>query len=171
MRSRGAYDARATWATPSRSKSNWASRTPRRAARVPGEDGEEPVYPLLTRAKTLRLATDDGRVIRDVALELWDAAKIAEPVRLLGVSVSQLSSSEQFQLDLFRRARGPNGNLGRRWTPSRALWSRCHRPRRRSPRKSHTQHAEKTRGVKPERELVCRPVISPKKRSSLHHLD
>ncbi len=87
------------------------SRT-RRAARVPGEDGEEPVYPLLTRAKTLRLPTDDGRVIRDVVLELWDAAKIAEPVRLLGVSVSQLSAAQQTQLDLFTESGRPKRQLG-----------------------------------------------------------
>jgi hypothetical protein len=79
---------------------------------VPGELGEEPVYPLLTRAKTLRLPTDDGRVIREVALELWDAAKIAEPVRLLGVSVSQLSASQQAQLDLFTASAPPKRQLG-----------------------------------------------------------
>ncbi|HEY0463464.1 MAG TPA: DNA polymerase IV [Polyangiaceae bacterium] len=87
------------------------SRT-RRAVRVPGELGDEPVYPLLTRAKTLRLPTDDGRVIRQVALELWDAAKITEPVRLLGVSVSQLSASQQSQLDLFSEGARPKRQLG-----------------------------------------------------------
>jgi DNA polymerase IV len=87
------------------------SRT-RRAARVPGEDGDEPVYPLLTRAKTLRVPTDDARVIREVVLELWDTAKIAEPVRLLGVSVSQLSPCQQSQLDLFAEAARPKRQLG-----------------------------------------------------------
>ena len=87
------------------------SRT-RRPARIPGEAGEEPVYPLLTRAKTLRLPTDDGRVIRAVVLELWDAAKIAEPVRLLGVSVSQLAAVQQTQLDLFTEASRPQRQLG-----------------------------------------------------------
>jgi DNA polymerase IV len=87
------------------------SRT-RRAARVPGEDGDEPVYPLLTRARTLRLPTDDARVIREVVLELWDAAKIDEPVRLLGVSVSQLSSSQHSQLDLFSETVRPKRQLG-----------------------------------------------------------
>ena len=84
----------------------------RRAARVPGEDGEEPVYPLLTRAKTLRLPTDDGRLIRDVVLELWDAANVGEPVRLLGVSVSQLSASQQSQLELFTESARPKRQLG-----------------------------------------------------------
>jgi len=80
----------------------------RRIARVPGSDGDEPVYPLLTRAKTLRVPTDDGRVIREVALGLWDAAKITEPVRLLGVSVSQLSPTQQTQLELFAESSGPS---------------------------------------------------------------
>src|SRR5450432_4897705 len=64
----------------------------RREARV-SSDGDEPVYPLLTRSKTLRAPTDDGRAIREVALALWDAAEIREPVRLLGVSMAQLSPS------------------------------------------------------------------------------
>jgi DNA polymerase-4 len=84
----------------------------RRAARVPGEAGDEPVYPLLTRAKTLREPTCDGRVIREVSLALWDAAKIAEPVRLLGVSVSQLAPAEHTQLDLFAPPTRPKGQLG-----------------------------------------------------------
>jgi len=84
----------------------------RRAARIPGEQGDEPVYPLLTRAKTLPQPTDDGRLIRQVALELWDAAKIAEPVRLLGVSVSQLSAAQHAQLDLFEERARPKRQLG-----------------------------------------------------------
>jgi DNA polymerase IV len=87
------------------------SRT-RRAARIPGEDGDEPVYPLLTRARTLGLPTDDGRVIRETVLELWDAAKISEPVRLLGVSVSQLVACQQTQLDLFAESVRPKRQLG-----------------------------------------------------------
>ena len=87
------------------------SRT-RRAARVPGEEGDEPVYPVLTRARTLRVPTDDGSLIRDVALELWDAAKISEPVRLLGVSISQLSPTQQAQLDLFSEGPRPKRQLG-----------------------------------------------------------
>jgi DNA polymerase-4 len=82
----------------------------RREARV-GSDGAEPVYPLLTRSKTLRVATDDGRVIREVALSLWDAAQIREPVRLLGVSVAQLVQAQRTQLDLFAEPR-PKRELG-----------------------------------------------------------
>jgi DNA polymerase-4 len=82
----------------------------RREARV-SSDGAEPVYPLLTRSKTLRVATDDGRVIREVALSLWDAAQIREPVRLLGVSVAQLVQAQRTQLDLFAEPR-PKRELG-----------------------------------------------------------
>lgn len=82
----------------------------RREARM-GE-GDEPVYPLLTRSKTLRVPTDDGRMIRELALALWDAAGIKEPVRLLGVSVSQLKHGEPTQLELFSPAR-PKRELGR----------------------------------------------------------
>jgi DNA polymerase-4 len=61
----------------------------------------EPIYPLLTRARTLQQATSDGKRIRDVAVALWDEAKIAEPVRLLGVSLSNLEGGAMEQLDLF----------------------------------------------------------------------
>jgi DNA polymerase-4 len=60
-----------------------------------------PDYPLLTRSKTLREASDDGALIRAVAIELWDKAKITEPVRLLGVAVSQLARRDHEQLALF----------------------------------------------------------------------
>lgn len=84
----------------------------RRLSRVPGTDGDEPVYPLLTRAKTLSVATADGREIREVALALWDTARITEPVRLLGVSASHLTRAEHGQLDLFARQAEPRRQLG-----------------------------------------------------------
>ena len=59
----------------------------------------EPSYPILTRSRTLPQATNDGVTIRAVAVELWDLAKIGEPVRLLGVSLSNLE--QQAQLELF----------------------------------------------------------------------
>lgn len=65
-----------------------------------GEPGE-PIYPLLTRSRTLRQPTDDGKLIRDVAVELWDQANVLEPVRLLGVSLSNLEKRQFEQLDLF----------------------------------------------------------------------
>lgn len=61
----------------------------------------EPLYPVLTRARTLPNATADGKIIRDVAVALWDSAKLEEPVRLLGVSVRNLERAAE-QLDLFQ---------------------------------------------------------------------
>jgi DNA polymerase-4 len=61
----------------------------------------EPSYPLHTRSKTLPRATDDGGVIRRVAIELWDAAALAEPVRLLGIAVTNLAPRDETQLELF----------------------------------------------------------------------
>jgi DNA polymerase-4 len=61
----------------------------------------EPSYPLHTRSKTLGHPTDDGSVIRRVAIELWDAAAIMEPVRLLGIAVTKLAARDQAQLELF----------------------------------------------------------------------
>jgi DNA polymerase-4 len=63
--------------------------------------GSEPSYPLVTRSKTLERPTDDGAVIRAVAVALWDASGIREPVRLLGVSLSSLERPSAVQLELF----------------------------------------------------------------------
>ena len=60
----------------------------------------EPSYPLLSRSKTLAHATDDAALIRKTAIALWDAAEVREPIRLLGVSLSQLQAHGK-QLDLF----------------------------------------------------------------------
>jgi DNA polymerase-4 len=72
-----------------------------RLARFAGQIGE-PFYPLVSRSKTLGSATDDGVVIRQTAIALWDAAGIDEPVRLLGVSLSNLTGRENEQLELFQ---------------------------------------------------------------------
>ncbi len=64
----------------------------------------EPVYPLLTRQKTLTEPTDDGARIREVALALWDAEALEEPVRLIGVSLSGFDNATQ-QLELSFEAR------------------------------------------------------------------
>jgi DNA polymerase-4 len=76
----------------------------RRTSRGP-EPESEPVYPLLSRSKTLPQATDNARVLREVAVALWDEAGIAEPVRLLGVSLSNLETHQGEQLDLFQSKR------------------------------------------------------------------
>ncbi len=63
--------------------------------------GSEPSYPLVTRSKTLEHPTDDGATIRALAVALWDASGIDEPVRLLGVSLSSLEPRSAEQLELF----------------------------------------------------------------------
>jgi DNA polymerase-4 len=74
---------------------------------------DEPRYPLLTRSKTLSDATDDADAMRRVALELWRAAGVREPIRLLGVALSGLApasagAGQPEQLELFREpARRP----------------------------------------------------------------
>lgn len=81
-----------------------------RTSRLAGE-AEEPRYPLVTRSRTLKQPTDDGALIREVALALWDAAAIGEPVRLVGVSLSGLERREAEQLELFAE-RGRRAELG-----------------------------------------------------------
>jgi len=73
-----------------------------RVARFAAETSE-PFYPLVSRSRTLRQPTDDGALIRRTAVALWDDAKLGEPVRLLGVSLSNLSGGRAEQLDLFSR--------------------------------------------------------------------
>jgi len=77
-----------------------------RLARGANPQGEaEPSYPLLTRSRTLSTPTDSGSVIREVALALWDEARVTTPVRLLGISLSNLLPRSDEQLDLFSKPR------------------------------------------------------------------
>lgn len=70
-------------------------------------EASEPLYPVLTRSKTLAAPTNDGKRIRDAALALWRTAAISEPVRLLGVTASNLvEDGTAEQLDLFVSGRG-----------------------------------------------------------------
>lgn len=73
-------------------------------------------YPLRTRSRSLNEATDDAAVIRRVALELWQSSGIAEPIRLLGIAVSNLSEAavSPAQLELFAADGGDarSGKLG-----------------------------------------------------------
>src|SRR5690606_27569753 len=68
----------------------------------------EPVYPVITRSVTLPAATADASVLRQAVWTLWCQEGVSEPVRLLGVTASNLveaTSSEQ--LDLFAVTRRP----------------------------------------------------------------
>lgn len=91
-------------------KMKLGTRRGTRGARLAGGDAE-PIYPLLTRRKTLAEPTDDGAVIRQAALALWDQTALEEPVRLLGVSLSGLERRAHAQLDLFAPRR-PLDRLG-----------------------------------------------------------
>jgi DNA polymerase IV len=71
-----------------------------------------PDYPLLSRSKTLPHPTDDGAIVRRIAIELWDAAAITAPVRLLGVSVQKLSAAGDEQLGLFEAETARMRRLG-----------------------------------------------------------
>src|SRR5262245_47633203 len=71
-----------------------------RIARFAGETSE-PFYPIVSRSRTLARPTDDGAVIRQTAVALWDDAALGEPVRLLGVSLSNLTGGREEQLELF----------------------------------------------------------------------
>ncbi len=58
-------------------------------------------YPLLTRALTLPLATDDGAELARAGRELLGRAELCEPVRLLGVAATSLEPADRGQLELF----------------------------------------------------------------------
>jgi DNA polymerase-4 len=62
-------------------------------------------HPLLTRRATLSEATDDGATIARTALALLGRAALAEPVRLIGVGVTNLVEAAPEQLPLLADAR------------------------------------------------------------------
>jgi len=82
-------------------------------ARVPGIDGFfiGPGDLALSMGLSPGTAASDAAFqvavtrVRDVAVALWDEARIAEPVRLLGVSLSNLETHQGEQLDLFQAKR------------------------------------------------------------------
>jgi DNA polymerase-4 len=63
-------------------------------------------YPLLTRHATLAEATDDGEALARSARELLARAELAEPVRLLGVGVTNLVPADPEQIGLFEAGGG-----------------------------------------------------------------
>ncbi len=74
-------------------------------------------YPLLTRRHTLSEPTDDGEVLARVARSLLAEAELTQPVRLLGVGVTQVAEAGSGQLPLF----GPAAERERRGRLNRAL--------------------------------------------------
>lgn len=76
-----------------------------RRAGVQGQDAGPRLYPVLTRSNTLDRATNEDSVLREAAYALWEAAGVRQPVRLLGVSVSNLERAATEQLGLFDSVR------------------------------------------------------------------
>ena len=114
-------------------------------------DQTAPRYPLRTRSRTLPTATDDAAVIRRVALELWDAAQFDEPVRLVGVSVSNLLAPGAAQLDLFAAQSGDerSAKLGPALDAIRARFGEhAIQVATKDPEKLTPSHRKKARGVR-----------------------
>jgi len=63
-------------------------------------------YPLLSRRSTFATASDDGDAMARAAFELLDRANLEQPVRLLGVGVTNLVSAAGDQLPLFAQQDG-----------------------------------------------------------------
>ncbi len=71
-------------------------------------------HPLLTRRTTLHHPTDDGEVLARAARALLAAERLAQPVRLLGVGVTNLEDADGVaQLDLFPTAAPRRDRLNR----------------------------------------------------------
>ena len=76
---------------------------------APGPRG----YPLLTRRTTLAEPSDDGALLARAATGLLARAALREPVRLLGVGVTGLVSSDTGQLALFPKRDARRERLNR----------------------------------------------------------
>jgi DNA polymerase-4 len=63
-------------------------------------------FRVLTRRTTLDPPTDDGKVLSDAALALWDTHRPRIPIRLLGVAAMGIVPAESGQIGLFREERG-----------------------------------------------------------------
>ena len=63
----------------------------------PGAD-----WKLLSRSRSLEVATDDGPTIADIVTTLWRAEAVSGSVRLVGVQVTNLDGDRPVQLGLFR---------------------------------------------------------------------
>jgi DNA polymerase-4 len=73
-------------------------------------------YPLLSRRVTLPDATDDGAELSARAHQLLEEAALAEPIRLIGVGVTNLEAAEGGQLPLFE-----SGETSKRRRLNRAI--------------------------------------------------
>jgi hypothetical protein len=98
--SRGGCCTRLTWNVDGRPSARHSQ--PQRGYARPEHSQEEIVLPGAAVSVALRSGgCRYGARIREVAIALWDAAAIHEPIRLLGVSLSGLERAESRQLSLF----------------------------------------------------------------------
>jgi DNA polymerase-4 len=58
-------------------------------------------FKLVTRSQTLAVPTDDGAVISQTAMNLWDREPAGIPLRLVGVQISGLDKERPVQIGLF----------------------------------------------------------------------
>ena len=65
------------------------------------------LYPQLTRSRTLLDATDDAALLRQLALDIWAQSGVKEPIRLLGLAVSNVEQRPYQQLGLFDAGERP----------------------------------------------------------------
>ncbi len=95
-------------------------------------------YPLLTRRATLPKPTDDGETISLAASAQLTRAALTEPIRLLGVGVTNLEPREREQLTLFEASHDR-----RRRELNRALDQIADRFGNDAVRRGHQQDAER----------------------------
>ena len=76
-------------------------------------------YPLVSRQLSLPEATDDGHVVAQAALRLWQSWSLGSKIRLVGVAVSGISERSGTQLGLFGAA--PSGVAAKRGALNRAV--------------------------------------------------
>jgi len=76
-------------------------------------------YPLVSRQLSLPEATDDGHIVGQAALQLWQGWSRGSKIRLVGVAVSGISERPATQLGLFAAA--SSGTAAKRGALNRAV--------------------------------------------------
>lgn len=86
-----------------------------RRKRSSGSLSAHELFPVKSRQVKLPAPTNAAEYIRAAAIRLWDELDLKEPVRLLGVTLSELSekAEESQQLDLFAAPAPKNEQLGK----------------------------------------------------------
>jgi len=86
----------------------------RRRQATGGVQAAHDIFPILSHQTHVPVPTCSAEDLRRVALSLWDEMNVAEPVRLLGVTLADFvdTGTEPEQLDLFARPKERSGKLG-----------------------------------------------------------